>query len=265
MSVQSERLLTTLELFMDSDAVQVKPALCQAATQLAEVFGAGKVDVFLLDPATQTLVAIGASDTPMGRRQKELGLDHQPLANGGRSAEVFQTDHSRLDFQVDRDSEELLGIRVALGVRSQILTPIAVNGERRGVLAVQSGLPESFTAADLLFCEAVAKWIGVITHRAEIVEQLTEQAHRDGRREGRREADLLLLSGLTSRELEVATLITLGLTNAEIAERLSISTGTAANHIAHILEKFGVSSRARIAAIMTQLDIDASGRERPES
>jgi len=42
-------------------------------------------------------------------------------------------------------------------------------------------------------------------------------------------------------------LIAQGLTNREIAEALAISERTASNHVQHILNKLGFSSRARIA------------------
>jgi DNA-binding CsgD family transcriptional regulator/tetratricopeptide (TPR) repeat protein len=53
---------------------------------------------------------------------------------------------------------------------------------------------------------------------------------------------------LTSREREVAALLTEGLSNAEVADRLYISVRTAAVHVSHILTKLGMSSRAEVAA-----------------
>jgi predicted ATPase/DNA-binding CsgD family transcriptional regulator len=53
---------------------------------------------------------------------------------------------------------------------------------------------------------------------------------------------------LSRRECEVAALIAQGLTNAEIAQRLIITGGTAGSHVAHILGKLGLRSRAQIAA-----------------
>jgi non-specific serine/threonine protein kinase len=57
---------------------------------------------------------------------------------------------------------------------------------------------------------------------------------------------------LTSREWEVALLVGRGLTNRQIAHRLSISTSTVNNHVAKILRKLGLRSRAQIAAFVTQ-------------
>ena len=58
-------------------------------------------------------------------------------------------------------------------------------------------------------------------------------------------------SPLSPREREVAVLVAQGLTNRRIAERLVITEGTAANHVAHVLDKLGLESRAQIAAWAT--------------
>jgi DNA-binding NarL/FixJ family response regulator len=52
---------------------------------------------------------------------------------------------------------------------------------------------------------------------------------------------------LTAREREVAELIALGHTNRQIAERLVIAPRTADNHVQHIFDKLGLSSRAQVA------------------
>jgi DNA-binding NarL/FixJ family response regulator len=52
---------------------------------------------------------------------------------------------------------------------------------------------------------------------------------------------------LTAREREVAVHIAHGLTNKQIAERLVIALRTADNHVQHIFDKLGLSSRAQLA------------------
>lgn len=52
---------------------------------------------------------------------------------------------------------------------------------------------------------------------------------------------------LTPRQLEILRLIAQGLRNAEIAEQLTISEQTVKTHVAHLLEKLGVSSRLQAA------------------
>jgi DNA-binding NarL/FixJ family response regulator len=58
--------------------------------------------------------------------------------------------------------------------------------------------------------------------------------------------------GLTRREREVALLVAQGLTNPQIAQELSVSRSTANNHVARILRKLGLHSRAQIATWVTE-------------
>jgi ATP/maltotriose-dependent transcriptional regulator MalT len=58
--------------------------------------------------------------------------------------------------------------------------------------------------------------------------------------------------GLTAREREVATLIAQGKSNREIAETLVLSPRTVEVHIANIMSKLGIASRAQIAAWATE-------------
>jgi DNA-binding NarL/FixJ family response regulator len=53
---------------------------------------------------------------------------------------------------------------------------------------------------------------------------------------------------LTAREQEVAILIAFGFTNRQIAEHLVIALRTADNHVQHIFDKLGLSSRSQVAA-----------------
>ena len=61
-------------------------------------------------------------------------------------------------------------------------------------------------------------------------------------------AALIPASVLTAREQEIALLIARGLSNRGIAEELVISPATAARHVANILGKLGLNSRAQVAA-----------------
>jgi len=54
---------------------------------------------------------------------------------------------------------------------------------------------------------------------------------------------------LTSREREVALLVARELTNRQIALKLSISEHTVANHVAKILKKLRLRSRAQISSL----------------
>ena len=54
-------------------------------------------------------------------------------------------------------------------------------------------------------------------------------------------------AGLSAREVEILVLVARGLSNKEIARALHISPVTAKNHVAHVYEKTGVSTRAAAA------------------
>ncbi|HEY3058826.1 MAG TPA: LuxR C-terminal-related transcriptional regulator [Chloroflexota bacterium] len=239
----SERLLSTLVRLLAIRSPELRPALDEAAMPLLEAVDAEKIDVFLYQDASATLVAMGTSDTPVARRQKQLGLDRQAIANGGRVVDVFQTGVPVLEGHVDQDRGELPGVREALAARSIINVAVEVDGDRRGVLSAISTQPEKFTEQDLEFMQAVAGWVGMIAERAQLSEAMAEQAYMRGQRNAAAE-----VARLTPRQREVAACIAEGLTNEEVAERLVLVNGTVANHVQAILTRLGLRNRTQIAA-----------------
>ena len=75
--------------------------------------------------------------------------------------------------------------------------------------------------------------------------------------QGPRERTRTNPAGLTSRQLEVLSLLTEGLTNAEIAERLVVSPRTAEHHVAAVLTKLGAASRRDAARRASELGLEA--------
>ena len=73
---------------------------------------------------------------------------------------------------------------------------------------------------------------------------------------------------LTAREREVAALVARGFSNRQIAEALVIGVRTAESHVAHIMDKLGLSSRAQVAAWAVQHELlladDAPASAAPE-
>jgi non-specific serine/threonine protein kinase len=53
-------------------------------------------------------------------------------------------------------------------------------------------------------------------------------------------------TGLSKRELEVATAVAAGLTNRQIADRLVIAERTVETHVAHIMDKLGCENRSQV-------------------
>jgi LuxR family transcriptional regulator, maltose regulon positive regulatory protein len=61
--------------------------------------------------------------------------------------------------------------------------------------------------------------------------------------------------GLTIRQLDVLRLVAEGLSDKEIARRLVLSEHTVHRHIANILTRFGVPSRAAAVARAKELEL----------
>jgi len=173
--------LSTLERLTAIEAPDLRVALQQASQLIAEALATEKVDAFMLDPASATLVALGTSDTPLGRKQKALGLDRVALANGGSAAHTFQTGEPYLCGDVQADESETLGVREGLGVQSSVAVVIEV-GERRGVLQISSLQRDRFDEHDLRFVEAVARWLGILIHRTELVARIAREAASQARK-----------------------------------------------------------------------------------
>ena len=253
---QEARLLRALEGLLALEVAGLEAAMEGAAQQLAETLAADKADVFLHEPAAGMLVAVGTSDTPMSRREHELGLDRLPLAGGGRTVGVFRDGRSFRDGRADRDPGELRGVVEGLGVRSSLGAPLELAGERRGVVLTSSTRPDFFAAGDLHFLEAVARWVGLAAARAAQVERLAARAAEEGYRAAAAE----LVGVLSPRQREVAGLIAAGLTNQEIAERLVLTRGTVTNHVEHILRRLGLRSRTEVAVWASERGLGPSGQ-----
>ena len=254
-----DRLLETLQRLLAIQALELRPALTDACTSVAEVLGADKVDVFLYERASTTLVAMGTSETPMGRRQHELGLNRQPLANGGPAVRTFETGAPYLTGRADQDPDQLKGMIDGLDVRSEMDVPLNVNGEQRGIIQVASAQPDRFTERDLAFLGAVSGWMGMLAHRSELYEQVAAGAVQQGRRIAAEE-----IARITRREREVAVLIAAGLTNGEIARRLVLVEGTVANHVEHILRKLHLRSRTQVAVWAVEHGLYRLGEDEDE-
>jgi signal transduction histidine kinase len=180
--VTQRDLLATLEQLLEIQPADKEQALDRASDIIAAALGADKVDVFLFDPAVATLVAIGTSNTPMGRKQEQIGLDRLPVANGGRTAEVYQTGRPYFTGRLDEDAKEVPGLKDALGIRSKMSIQIQIDGQPRGTLEIVSARPDAFGEPDLRFAVAAARWMGAIIQRAELIASIRDGALQEGQR-----------------------------------------------------------------------------------
>ncbi|HEY6959301.1 MAG TPA: HAMP domain-containing sensor histidine kinase [Candidatus Limnocylindria bacterium] len=173
------RLLHLLEQLLEIDPEDSEHALDEAATAIAEALPAEKVDTFLAEG--EILRARGTSETDLGRLQQDLGLDVLPIANGGRTAQVFFSGRDFRDGHVQHDPEELPGVK-EMGIASTIATRFVVGTDPRGVLQASSTGEEAFDEEDLQFLRAVGRWVGTLVHRTELRDRAMRAATDEGRR-----------------------------------------------------------------------------------
>lgn len=175
-------LYYTLQRLMEVDATTVKGALNSASDLLAEAMRTDKIDAFIMNPANQILVALGTSNTPMGRRQHEIGLHVLPIANRGREVEVYETGKVFCTGDARNDPHISVGAKETLGVRSMLAVPLWVEGTIRGVLVAESAQRDLFTEDDEHFLTTVARWVGLIAGRAELNEAMRQTVAQESRR-----------------------------------------------------------------------------------
>lgn len=164
-------LVETLQAMIAITATDLPTVLTQLADVLSTALHADKVDLFLYERAHERLVAWGVSRTPMGQRQRQLGLDRQLIAHGGHAAHVYQTGQPFVTNQANQESLVLPSVVQDLGVSATITVPLTVQGTRRGVFEVDYAAPDQISPAHLSFVTAVAHWLGMMIHRAELVDQ----------------------------------------------------------------------------------------------
>jgi DNA-binding CsgD family transcriptional regulator/uncharacterized protein YigA (DUF484 family) len=178
---KSGAVLELLSWLRQIDTASVEAAFQHVADVLATTFGAEKADAFLLDPAQDMLVALGTSRTPLGDRQRALGLNRLPIAGGGRIVWVFNGGRPFLDGDVENDDLEHIAVWRDLGIRSTLAAPFRVTPDERGVLALSSRQPQRFDQAQLELLEFVAYWVGLVAREqaSTRARQLAEESTRE--------------------------------------------------------------------------------------
>jgi DNA-binding CsgD family transcriptional regulator len=115
-------------------------------------------------------------------------------------------------------------------------------------------LAESDDEAALRSALEVLQQLGARPAAAIVARRLRERGAR-GVPRGLRPATKANPANLTSREVEVLSLVAQGLRNAEVARRLVLSERTVEHHVSSILRKLGVRGRAEATAEAVRLGL----------
>jgi two-component system, OmpR family, sensor kinase len=177
-----DRLMTTLERLLEIPTGDSRTTMIQSADLIADLLRADKVDLFLHDPARDSLNAVCSSSQPLSALQRKLGLDVLPIANGGRVVWVYKTGQTFLTGNLLADAEELRGVKEGLGIRSKIGVPLEMGGKRRGMVMIASCNPNHFSEQDKECAQTLVRWTGVLVHRAELAEELRRNSMEQSRR-----------------------------------------------------------------------------------
>jgi DNA-binding CsgD family transcriptional regulator len=164
-----------------------------------------------------------------------------------------------------REAAEALGIRLSAGVHAGEVeihgdnfagfalhvTELLAARANAGEVLVSGVVTDLVAGAGLHFGERPSMAVDGIEGHLRLLAVVTEQ-HLEPTT---RKADGASLDALSPREREVLGLVADGLSNAAIAERLKLSDHTVKRHVANILLKLDVPTRAAAAALL--------GRDRP--
>jgi DNA-binding CsgD family transcriptional regulator len=146
-----------------------------------------------------------------------------------------------LVLAAEGDERASLHFQTALECFSALGLPLAAaRAQFELARAIASRAPDAAVAEARLALRAFER-LGALNH-ADAAGDLLRRLGAGGRAWPKR------YGALTKREAEVLSLLAGGCSNAEIGERLYISRRTAEHHVASILSKLGVRSRAAAAA-----------------
>jgi two-component system, OmpR family, sensor kinase len=169
---RQNELLTGLERLLELPTSGMRFMFDQAIQQVQEVLGADMVAFFFHDSATDSLIALHSSDTPMGRRLYSRGINRLPLVSGGSAVEVFLSGAPFITGEAERIASESRGIITGLGVKSQVAAVFRVRTQHRGVVVAASARSNFFSVNDLHFLEGIARWVGLVVGRSELTGQM---------------------------------------------------------------------------------------------
>jgi DNA-binding CsgD family transcriptional regulator len=193
-------------------------------------------------PALDLLVQIGlAREDVRGATEALERLADLAAGSGDGVAAAFAELAAGRLMAAERDHRSSLHLQAALRSFTALGLPLeAARAQLELAKAIAQTAPEASVAEARLALRTFER-IGA-TGDADAAAGLLRRLGTGGRVWPRHHG------ALTTRETEVLSLLAAGRSNAEIAERLCISRRTAEHHVAHILSKLDLRSRAEAAA-----------------
>jgi two-component system NarL family response regulator len=167
--------------------------------------------------------------------------------NGRQAVEMFQQ-HAPDILLIDLRMPLMTGLEAVKTIRQQsadarIIVLTMYDGDEDIYRAFQAGA-RAYLLKDMVGDEMLTAIREVYAGRRHIPPEI-----------GARLAERMPMAELTSREVEVLTLIVKGLTNSEIAGVLKISKGTVKIHVNNIYGKLGVNDRTQATTTALQRGI----------
>lgn len=224
--------LAAAKLLLDEAA---RPLVEHGSTAPLFHFGLWPVVAALIDGPDEQARAVLAGRAGVLRRATQGALRYADAIVAGRSGQVERAGHA---FAA---GDALLA---SVGWWQRFLRLFTLEA----ALADGWGAPVPLLRADLGAYEQGENHL-----LARIARDLLRQAGTPVRR-GRGDAvvpPLLRAAGVTSRELDVLSLVDRGLTNAAISERLFLSPRTVETHVANLLAKSGTTNRQQLREWLT--------------
>ena len=195
------------------------------------------------------LIGIGFATMDLGDHQRAAALLHEGLALGharGNLGDVIDAIEglARLGAATGQGQPATRLLGAASAFRDEIAMPMSPT-EVGDFAPILDGLRDAIGAEQFAIAWADGRALPREAAVAEAKAFRPEPMIPASPSAGTRPAEL----DLTRRELEILRLLAAGASNREIADRLYITPATTARHVANILAKLGVDSRAKATAV----------------
>ncbi len=193
-------------------------------------------------------------DHPLVRKGIASILANEPdielvgeAGTGREAVEQFRRHHPDVTL-MDLRMPDMDGIEATRAIRAEfpdakIIALTSYDGDQDIFRALEAGI-RGYLLKEMVHTEVLRAIRTVQAGRRllppEVVERLPEPVPR---------------AALTTREIEVLTLVARGLSNKEVADRLGTAGGTVKMHIQNILSKLGASDRTHAVTIALQRGI----------